>query len=408
MPATPQSPVVTGGKPVLALLTFSAMSAGTFTLVAIGILATFIIDDLEITRAQLGLVIGADSVLAALLSPVAGRIADTLGGKRSLIAVFLLAAVAYLAYGVAPIYALLFLGAAIGGAADAACNPATNRLIAESLVAGERGVVTGIKQSGVQAGAFFAGLTLPSLAIAFGWRTTYFLVAALPLVGAFVASRIVHSPPSRRRAVPRQDPESPALSRAVHWLAAFGFVFGFAGSVSFLVPLYVEEGMGLDARVGGFVAAVIGLAAVAGRVGWAHYAELRGAFVGTLWSMTPVAVLGGLAFLGSGTFPALAWLGAALLGLSTSSWNSVGMLAVMSEAGTAATGRASGVVLLGFLGGLGIGPPIYGALVDAAGSYAPMWWTSVGASAAASLLVAIWRNRAPFATEPSGGGGRGP
>jgi MFS family permease len=388
------APIVTGGKPALAGLLFAAMGAGTFTLVATGILATFIIDDLGISRGQLGLVIGADSLLAAALSPLVGRFADRLGGKRAMMSVFVLAATAYIAYGLAPVYSLLFVGALFGGAADASCNPATNRLIAESLAPGARGVITGIKQSGVQAGAFFGGLILPSLAVAYGWRSSYLIVASVPLVAAVATGVAVRTTP--RPLGHRHDGAGVRLPTSVRWLAGYGFLFGFAGAVSFLVPLYVDEGLGYDARIGGLAAAAIGIVAVGGRIGWAHLAEGHNVFVGPLWMMTPIAVLGGFAFLGAAAFPPLVWLGAMLIGLSTSSWNSVGMLAVMTEAGMAATGKASGLVVFGFLTGLGLGPPIYGAMVDATGSYAPMWWTSIAASAATFVLVAVWRRAQPY------------
>ena len=391
---THPAPTVTGGRPVLAGLLFTAMGAGTFTLVAAAILATFIIDDIGITRGQLGLVIGADSLLAAALSPVAGRLADRLGGKRATVMVFVLAAAAYVAYGAAPAYALLFVGAFLGGTTDAGCNPATNRLIAESLPSGARGVITGIKQSGVQAGAFFGGLILPSLAVAYGWRASYLIVASVPLVAAAATGLAVHTTP-QPTGRPRQG-SGVRLPTSVRWLGGYGFLFGFAGAVSFLVPLYVDEGLGFDARVGGLAAATIGIVAVGGRIAWAHLAEGRSVFVAPLWAMTPVAIAGGFAFLGADSFSPLVWLGAALLGLSTSSWNSVGMLFVMSEAGTAATGKASGLVVFGFLAGLGLGPPIYGAMVDATGSYAPMWWTSIAASAATFVLVAVWRRTQPY------------
>ncbi len=394
MDSADTAPAVAGGKPTLTALLFGAMGAGTFTLVANGILATFIIDDLGITRAQLGLVIGADSLLAAALSPLAGRLADRLGGKRSMIIVFILAAAAYVAYGLAPAFAFLFVGALLGGASDASCNPATNRLVAESLAPGARGVITGIKQSGVQAGAFFGGLILPSLAVAFGWRASYLIVAVVPVVAAVVTGLAIRPMPRRPSPAPRGA--GSRLPVSVRWLAGYGFLFGFAGAVSFLVPLYVDEGLGYDARIGGLAAATIGIVAVGGRILWAHVAEGRGVFVAPLWAMTPIAVLGGFAFLGADTFPPLVWLGAALIGLSTSSWNSVGMLTVMSEAGTAATGKASGLVVFGFLAGLGLGPPAYGAMVDATGSYAPMWWASIGASVATFLLVAVWRRSQPY------------
>jgi hypothetical protein len=65
------------------------------------------------------------------------------------------------------------------------------------------------------------------------------------------------------------------------------------------------------------------------------------------------------------------WVGALGMGATAVSWNSVGMLAVMVEAGDERAGGASGVVLMGFLGGLGVGPPLFGWSVDRYDSYGP-------------------------------------
>ncbi len=375
---------------MLAGLLFGGMGAGTFTIVSLGIMASFIIADLGITRAELGLVIGVDTLFAAAVSPFAGRAADRLGGRRALVALFLLAALAWTVYGLAAVYALMFVGALFGGIADASCNPATNLVIAEAIPPGRRGVITGIKQSGVQAGIFLGGITLPSLAVAFGWRPTYFITTSVPLVAAVLAWRLV--PETRFETTARHRGPSEPMPASIRWLAAYGVLFGFAGAVVLLIPLYVEEALGLDARIGGIAAGAIGLVAVGGRIWWARLAERTSRFVESLWAMTPLGVLGGLAFLfAESTTTWLIWLGALLLGMSTSSWNSVGMLAVMNEAGPRATGRASGIVVSGFLVGFGLGPPIFGAAVDATDTYTPMWIASIAAAAAAGLLVAVWR-----------------
>ena len=51
-------------------LLFAAMGAATFMTSSLGILATFIIDDLSISRADLGVVLAVANVAAATLSPV--------------------------------------------------------------------------------------------------------------------------------------------------------------------------------------------------------------------------------------------------------------------------------------------------------------------------------------------------
>jgi predicted MFS family arabinose efflux permease len=53
-------------------------------------------------------------------------------------------------------------------------------------------------------------------------------------------------------------------------------------------------------------------------------------------------------------------------------------------------GRASGIVMLGFLGGLTAGSPVAGAVIDAVGSYQPVWAGSA-ALLLASALVALPR-----------------
>ncbi len=88
--------------------------------------------------------------------------------------------------------------------------------------------------------------------------------------------------------------------------------------------------------------------------------------------------------------PAALWAGALATGIGSSTWNSVGMLAVMGEAGPERAGRASGVVMLGFLTGLGAGPPLFGLSVDVSGSYATMWGLSIAAAAAGTLVAWGW------------------
>ena len=82
-----------------------------------------------------------------------------------------------------------------------------------------------------------------------------------------------------------------------------------------------------------------------------------------------------------------------LTGLSSSTWTSVGMLAVMLGAGPARSGRASGIVMFGFLTGLGVAPPLFGWTVDRTGSYASMWTMSIVAAVIATGVTIAWQFR---------------
>jgi MFS family permease len=372
-------------------LLFIAMGAATFTAASLGILATFIIDDLSISRAELGLVLGIVNVAAGVLSPIAGRVTDRIGGKKALVALFVTAGATFLILGTAVAYAMLLVGALAGAFTQATANPATNKLIVEDIPAGRRGVITGVKQSGVQTGIFLGGLTVPTLAITLGWRGAYLIVAVVPLVFAAIAAWFVPTAPgaSAEHRTRRRDP----LPGAIWWLAGFGFLMGFSGAVSFLVPLFAEETLGLSPVGGGIAVAVIALVAVAGRILWSRFAERSGAFRGSLGAMAVLSIAAAGVFYASGAVATwLLWPAAVLLAAGSSSWNSVGMLAVMVEAGVASTGRASGVVLFGFLTGLGIAPPIFGSIVDRTGSYDLMWLLSALAAAGAIGVIAAWRH----------------
>ncbi|MEA2010921.1 MAG: MFS transporter, partial [Actinomycetota bacterium] len=118
---TPMSDV---RRTVFGSMLFVAMAAATFTPASLGILATFIIDDLAITRAELGIVLGLVNVAAAVLSPIAGRVTDRIGGKRALVALFVAAGATFLLLGAAVAYAMLFVGALTGAFSQATANPA--------------------------------------------------------------------------------------------------------------------------------------------------------------------------------------------------------------------------------------------------------------------------------------------
>ena len=369
---------------------FVAMAAATFTPASLGILATFIIDDLAISRAELGIVLGLVNVAAAVLSPAAGRITDRIGGKKAIIALFVTAGATFLILGTAVAYAVLFVGALTGAFAQATANPATNKLIAEDVPAGRRGVITGVKQSGVQAGIFLGGLTVPTLAITLGWRGAYLVVAVVPLVFAAVAAWAIPAAP--KATTEHRTRSRGPLPPAIWWLAGFGFLMGLSGAVTFLVPLFAEEVLGFSPVVGGFAAAVIAFVAVPGRILWSRYAERSGAFRGSLGAMAVLSIVAAVLFYASGVVAAwLLWPAAVLIAVGSSSWNSVGMVAVMVEAGVASTGRASGIVLFGFLTGLGIAPPIFGAIIDHTGSYGLMWLLSALAAAGSASVILAWR-----------------
>ena len=84
--------------------------------------------------------------------------------------------------------------AAVVGIGQTLANPATNKMIAHEVPPGRRGLITGIKQSGVQAGAFVAGVAFPAAAVAVGWRSVPLAVAVV-MGGTFVRRHVTAGHP---------------------------------------------------------------------------------------------------------------------------------------------------------------------------------------------------------------------
>ena len=368
----------------------SAMASATFMPAGLGIVASSIIDDLGISRAQLGGLITATVVVAAAGSPAVGRLTDVIGGRRSVALVFGTTAVGFFGLAVSPWYWVAYAPVVVASIGQAAGNPSTNKLIALHAEPGRRGVVTGIKQSGVQAGVFLGGLAVPAVVAGPGWRWAMVIVAVVPLLG--LLTTMLALPADGRVAPGFEDRKRRPLPVSVWYLAAYGGLLGFGGAYMFLVPLYVEEALGGSDTVGGLAVGFTGLVALIGRIVWAHVSEREHRYAEVL------VVLAALSLAGIATF-AIAepwgvgwiWAGVVLTGVSSSSWNSVGMLAVIHESGVELAGRASGVVMLGFLTGLGVAPALFGWTVDTTGSYAAMWILSAVTSAGSLVVALRWR-----------------
>lgn len=384
------APFITSQRRRLAIgsLLMWVMVAATAATVTIPVIASFLIDDFGISRTQLGGLGLVGGVVSAVVSPSAGRLTDRIGGRNAALVVLGGAAAAALLFAVAPVFGAMFAGALVAAITGAAGNPSTNKLIAAMVEPGRRGGITGLKQTGPQVGSLAAGLLAPWGATVFGWRPTVLAMGVLLALPIPFFVRTI--PPDRSRILDAPSPTDP-LPAAIWWVAAYGLLLGFGGSATFLLPLFVEESLGQSARVAGTAAALLGGVAIVGRLQWARLVEQKASPAPTLaflavssvvaMSLMLVSIRSGITWM---------WLGAIVLGLSASSWTSVGAIAVIAIAGPAAAGRASGIVWFGFLAGLGLGPPLYGFTVDRTGSYAPMWWIALGSFTLAAVLALAW------------------
>jgi predicted MFS family arabinose efflux permease len=351
------------------------MGAATFGPVVFGVLASDLIDEFAIRRVHVGALVTSWALTGALVSPWMGRSADSIGARRATTLTLAVSALSLAAIAVAPFFWLLALGALLNGVASGASNPATNKLIASHVPLGRQGVITGIKQSGVQFGTFLGGLFLPLIAVTSGWRWAVATFAALPLLGLIASRRAVPPDPPAEAPPPGASPPDDELPPIIKRLTVYGFLLGAGGTAVFTyLPLYGEEALGVSQAAAGTAVALMGFVGVVARIAWSRAAEE------VLGSRRTLAIIALLAVMAGGVLaaapnlgPWALWVGGIATGVSASAWNSVGMLTIIQTVPARLAGRGSGTVLVGFHAGLAGGAPLFGWSVDRLGTYTPGW-----------------------------------
>ncbi len=375
----------------------AVMMASTFQLFAVAVLSVDIIDEFDISRSDIGWVVSVNAGTGALLSLGVGRLTDRIGGRRSAVLWLFISGVGLLWTAIAANYWTLLGASVVAGGPQAGGNPATNRLIRQHVPITRRGIVTGFKQSGVQLGNFLAGLTLPAASAIFGWRSAVAIYGSIMLIVAAMAAIWLPADLEDEPVVvaPNQAGREPLLP-IVHRMALYGLLLGtVGGGVGRFLPLFAHEDLGYSKALAGLVVAMSGLLGIVARIFWGLRIE-RGldARKGLTFMGVGAAATALLLIAASSWASWIIWVCAALMAFTISAWNVVGMLTVIREVPGRMTGRASGMVMLGFFGGVSIGAPLMGWIVDTTDSYTPGWLVLFGIALVAALVVAPFRSKA--------------
>ena len=371
----------------LAAVTATAMGVATFGQSGFGVIASDLIGEFSIERWQIGALVSASGFTGALLSPMFGRVTDRLGSVKSVTGVLLVSMAAMAMISVSPSYVVLFGGAILTGLPNGWTNPATNALIVDNVAAGARGFITGIKQSGVQAGAFLGGLLLPALTNLAGWRVAWATFLVFPIVALAAMWR---RPEVRREPRTAGMPRAP-IPTAVKWIAVYGTLTGLGvSSTTTFLPLFAQEDQGWTKAQAGLLIAGVGLVGVIARITWGSVSERWLGHGRTLRLLAAQSAVGAilLALAASGNAPSWVLILTALLfGSGAVAWNAVGMLAVMDYSVPELVGRGTGLAMLGFLTGIGLGAPLMGFSVDRLGVYTPGWLVLAGLFAMSTVVA---------------------
>src|SRR6266853_380072 len=305
----------------------------------------------------------------------------------------LLACAAGLALTASASLALVLGGAVLLGLGYGPVTPASSHLLIRQTPPARRALVFSIKQTGVPVGGALAGILVPALVLALGWKGAALAVLVAVAVEPVRQSLDSDADPTARGergvlAAIRLVLASPPLRRLA--LASLAFS-AMQLCFSAFVVTFLTERVGLALVTAGAVMAAAQVAAIGGRILWGWVADR---FLPT----RQLLCLLGLVMAASATALSLVtpgWPVAAIaavtvvLGASGLGWNGIYLAEVATLAPPGKAGLVTGGALsLTFLG-IVIGPALFSVVVEASGSYQPAFLAA--ASFAALAALAVWR-----------------
>jgi len=336
---------------------------------------------LQLSREQFGYVTSLCAFGALCAGLPTGWLADRVGVRWLLIAGQVVSGVALVTLLLWPTYGALLLGMLLVGVAHGAIIVLTTKALVDWFPRERRATVMGAKAMAMSGAGSVAGLALPPLALRLGWHQAFATVGGL-LVASAVG--VLLSYRDRGQGQPPTAPQLAAASRRLRhdlhfWrLVTVGFLFGgvFFGFTAYLT-LYLHERLGYPPVLAGSLLALAHGTATASRVpyGWVSDRWLRGERRVLLRGMAVGAMgaLLALALLPPGTpVPVLAVI-ILLYGASGLAWGGLYQTLAAEVAGRDAQGLGAGISMTLVQLGSTVTPPVFGALVDATGSYTVAW-----------------------------------
>jgi MFS family permease len=325
--------------------------------------------------------------LAALVAQPVATIVTRIGAQRGLQVGTVFSMLGSIAAATAANWLAFLVAVGFAGLANAFMQVSTNIVLAIDAAFHRQGLSFGAKQGAVPLASAAAGVMLPSVGVALGWRWPYVFAIALAFVVLFLAPSVDDRAASRSR--PKTG-DRPPLSMSLRLLAVGGACGGAAGNALslFLVPAAVDIGT-TEATAGAILAVGSALVFLL-RVAVGASAD-RAESTGHL-EMTVILLLGAIASFGlafvTTTTAFIIVMPLALLG----SWGWPGLIYfTVVRIHPEATARASGVILASNLTGTLVGPSVVSQLADR-GDYQAAWlFVSALGLVSAVFMVASWR-----------------
>jgi MFS family permease len=336
----------------------------------------------------------AIAYLGAMAASLAsGAVVARLGSIR-VSQLSLLVCAAGLGLSAIPSVPALLAGAVLVGLGYGPITPASSHLLARTTPPHRMSLVFSVKQTGVPLGGALAGAIVPGLQLLLGWQEALVAVAAACVLCAVLSQTLRRAFDADRdaarplRLAQMFEPVRLVLSeRPLRMLAACSFLFSLVQlSLTTYLVTYLTGELSYGLVAAGFVLTVSQLGGVFGRVLWGYVSDR---WFGARRMMVLLAGVMAACTLAT-TFldrDAPGWVLAVLFlfGASGTGWNGVYLAEVARQAPAGKAGLATGGTLFFTFLGVVLGPPFFGGISAAFGSYRAGF-----AALALPLAVSVW------------------
>ena len=362
--------------PLLATLFIQAMVA--MALLTLPVMAPVAAQALSVSPAMVGFYVSITYLGAMFASLTSGNTVSRFGPIRVSQLGLLLCALG-LCLCATPWLPVIAIGALLIGLGYGPITPASSQILARTTPADRMALVFSIKQTGVPLGAMMAGAIVPSLMLALNWQWTMVMVAIACVLSALLAQPLRQELDELRQAnLPFQmsaltSPIRMVLGhRPLATMAACSFMFCMVQmSLTTYLVTYLHDDLSYGLVSAGLLLSVTQMGGMGGRILWGFVADK---WLGAQKTLALLAALMALCSLTTALFlPVLPlwgiWMVLIVFGASAIGWNGVYLSEVARQAPEGKASVATGGTLTFTFLGVVIGPPIFGALSTAFGSY---------------------------------------
>ena len=362
--------------PLLATLFIQAMVA--MALLTLPVMAPVAAKALEVSPALVGVYVAITYAGAMFASLTSGTTVSRLGPIRVSQLGLILCAIGLCLCAV-PWLPAIGLGALLIGLGYGPITPASSQILARTTQPSQMALVFSIKQTGVPVGAMMAGAIVPSLMLGIDWQWSLVVVAVACVVSAALSQPLREALDDLRQASltfqmsTLTTPLRMVLGhRALSTMAACSFMFSMVQmSLTTYLVTYLHDDLAYGMVSAGLLLSVTQMGGIGGRIAWGLVADR---WLGAQKTLALLAILMAISALATAlllpTLPLWGiWAILLVFGASAIGWNGVYLAEVARQAPEGKASVATGGTLTFTFLAVVIGPPLFGALSSAFGTY---------------------------------------